>query len=501
MVKVLIATSEAVPFAKTGGLADVCGALPAELAKLGNEIGLIMPAYACVKEAAAADGIELKETGRTVSIPVGNQIIAGTYLTADLPGNVKGYFVDQPEYFDRPSLYGENGVDYRDNCERFVFFSRAVLEAIRTLDLEVDLIHCNDWQTALVPTLIDAEYRITRGYERLATLLTIHNMAYQGRFWHWDMLLTGLDWRYFNWRSLEFFGDLNLLKGGIVYADAINTVSPTYAREIQTPGFGCGLEGVLTQRSNVLSGILNGVDYGNWNPKTDSFLAASYDADDWQKGKATCKAELQKTMGLDVNPDVPIVGFVGRLAEQKGVELIAQLIRKWSGTENVQWAILGTGSLELETELAKLSKERPHRVAAQLAFSNEMAHKIEAGSDVFLMPSRYEPCGLNQMYSLKYGTPPLVHATGGLKDTVVNATEEAIAAKAATGFVFYDYDLHALESTLRWAVTLYNERRDDWNGIVSKGMNQDWSWSRSANAYSQLYAATSARVKQIIDVR
>lgn len=491
MPNVLLATSEAVPFAKTGGLADVCGTLPAELNRLGSPTTVIMPAYRCVHNA----GFEITDTGLTLDIPVGQQLVHGRLLQTTTDTNVTVYFVDQPEYFDRPALYGEDGTDYRDNCERFVFFSRAVLEAIRALELEVDLVHCNDWQTALIPILLDAEYRGTHGYESLASVLTIHNLAYQGRFWHWDMLLTGLDWKYFDWRRLEFYGDLCLLKGGIVYADTLTTVSPKYAEEIQSAPLGCGLENVLHNRREHLHGILNGVDYTDWNPALDPHVTQQYSIDSWQDGKAACKAALQREMGLTVDPNIPMLGFVGRLAEQKGVDLIAQVMQNWVRSQDVQWVILGTGQPELEQRLLTIAKQAPSRVAANIAFSNQMAHQIEAGADMFLMPSRYEPCGLNQLYSLKYGTCPVVHSTGGLHDTVVNCTEESLEEGRPTGFAFHDYSSSALEGTLHWAVNLYRNRRDDWNRIVENGMLDDWSWQRSASSYVAIYKDTISRAQ------
>ncbi len=496
-VNILIATSEAVPFAKTGGLADVCGALPQALARLGHNISVIMPGYRQVTAAAADRQWSLEETSSEFGVPVGQNCITG-HLQQTVVDGVRYYFVQQPEYFDRPGLYGEDGVDYRDNCERFVFFSRAVLEAVRSINPPIDLIHCNDWQTSLIPVFIDAEYRVARGYESLSTLLTIHNLAYQGRFWHWDMLLTGLDWRYFQWRRLEFYGGLNLLKGGIVYADAINTVSPTYAEEIQTPELGCGLEGVLHQRRHQLTGILNGVDYNDWNPAHDALLPKTYDAQSWQMGKSTCKAHLQQTLGLTVDPRIPILGFVGRIVEQKGVGLIAEVMKSWANHENVQWVILGTGDQELETQITELATTCPHRVAAKIEFSNEMAHQIEAASDIFLMPSRYEPCGLNQLYSLKYGSVPLVHSTGGLSDTIVNCTDETLQHKTATGFTFDEYHLAAFEATLKRAVDLYNSQPQLWQQIVQTGMNQDWSWNQSARSYANLYQRTIHHVREPI---
>ncbi len=497
MTKVLIAASEAVPFAKTGGLADVCGTLPHELRQLGHEVTLILPAYRQVH----ARGYHLEDCGVTLEVPVGNQSVQGRILRLVHEGNGDGvsvYFIEQRKYFDRPELYGERGTDYRDNCERFVFFSRAVLEAIRLVELDIEIIHCNDWQTALIPVLLDAEYRCAQGYEVLASLLTIHNLAYQGRFWHWDMLLTGLDWRYFDWRRLEFYGDLNLLKGGIVYADAVNTVSPTYAKEIQRAPLGCGLEGVLFQRRQDVSGILNGVDYGAWNPADDPHLAQNYDVKSWQQGKAANKARLQQQLGLPVEPQLPLLGIVGRLADQKGIHLVAEIMGHWLPAEPVQWVVLGSGHPKLEEQLRGLAAEFPQRVAVRTEFSEPLAHQIEAGADLFLMPSRYEPCGLNQLYSLKYGTLPLVHATGGLRDTVDNCTEESLVSGTPTGFCFYEFSAAALDGTLRWALQLYRERPAAWRQLVENGMVQDWSWKQSAAEYAALYQKTIARVKQTV---
>ncbi len=495
MQKLLFATSEAVPFAKTGGLADVSGALPEQLRQLGHDVTVIMPAYRCIFES----GLPIRKLDFKFDVPVGNRAVSGRFYVSEMPNSdVPIYFVAHDEYFDREHLYGEGGVDYRDNCERFVFFNRAVMEAIRIFDLSIDVIHCNDWQTGLIPCYLEAEYRTLPKYEKLATLITIHNMAYQGRFWHWDMLLTGLDWKYFNWKQLEFHGDLNLLKAAIVFADSINTVSPTYAEEIQTSGFGCGLEGVLTQRREVLSGILNGIDYAEWHPSNDKHLPVHYDVTTWQAGKASCKEALQRELGLPVDPHIPVVGIVSRLAEQKGIDLVLYIMERWARYENVQWVVLGTGQREYEKQLDRIATSFPDRVAARLEFSNAVAHQIEAGSDFFLMPSRYEPCGLNQMYSLTYGTVPVVAATGGLADTVRNAIPETLENKTANGFSFDLYNVEECERVLRSAVDMFLNQPAAWQQVVETGMQEDFSWRASARRYSQLYHDTVARGKQTV---
>jgi starch synthase len=370
------------------------------------------------------------------------------------------------------------------------------MEAIRLLPLELDLIHVHDWQTALVPALLKTEYAGVPGYERVASLFTIHNLAYQGRFWHWDMLLTGMDWKYFNWRQMEFFGDLNLMKTGLVFADALSTVSPRYAQEIQTAEHGCGLEGVLKERRGVLTGIVNGVDYSEWNPATDRHIAANYTTKNVQPGKGQCKAALQKSLGLPVSPQTPLVGLVGRLAAQKGLDLVEGVITQWVRTSDTQWAILGTGEPKYQELFERLADEFPDKVAVKIGFSNPLAHAIEAGADMFLMPSRYEPCGLNQLYSLKYGTVPVVRATGGLADTIVDATEETIAAGTATGFSFAPYEVKALAEALSRAHAIYRERPEVWRQLIASGMHQDWSWANSARKYVDLYRQTISRVRQ-----
>jgi starch synthase len=491
-MKTLIVASEVVPFAKTGGLADVCGALPLELANLGQEVTVILPAY----RHALRAGRPIENTGITLEIPIGQKTVAGTLLKSSLKDHVPVYLVRQDDYFDRDQLYGENGADYKDNCERFVFFCRAVMEAIRLVPLELDLIHAHDWQAALTCALLKSEYAGVPGYEQLASLFTIHNLAYQGRFWHWDMLLTGMDWKYFNWRQMEFFGDLNLMKTGLVFADALNTVSPRYAHEIQTAEHGCGLEGVLRDRRDVLTGIVNGVDYDEWDPASDPHLATHYTPDEPQPGKAACKAALQKMLGLPEIPNAPLVGFVGRLASQKGLDLIETVLADWLRTQDTQWAILGTGEPKYQELLERLADQNPDKIAVKIGFSNPLAHAIEAGADMFLMPSRYEPCGLNQLYSLKYGTIPVVRATGGLADTIVDATDDAIAAGRATGFCFDDYDARSLASALTRAHDTFRDRPKIWRQLMATGMRQDWSWMRSAEKYIDLYRQTVSRVRR-----
>ncbi|HEX3998946.1 MAG TPA: glycogen/starch synthase [Pirellulales bacterium] len=509
-MKILLATSEAVPFAKTGGLADVCGALPLELARLGHQSTLIMPAYRQVFQA----GLPIEPVGLPLEIRVGQKTVSGRLLRSFLPieekhghtssnnsapsataaAGVPVYFVEQAQYFDRDQLYGPGLADYRDNCERFVFFSRAVLDVISHLNLGVDLLHVHDWQTGLIPAYLKIEYRSKPGYEKIASLLTIHNLSYQGTFWHWDMLLTGLDWKYFNWRQMEFFGNLNLLKTGLVFADAINTVSPRYAEEIQSAPLGCGLEGVLQHRRAALSGILNGVDYHQWDPATDVHLPAKYGPDNVREGKAANKAALQAELNLAPDPNVPLLAFVGRMVEQKGVDLIAQVMQEWVLTSRAQWVVLGTGDAKVQEQLALLAQRFPQKVAAKFQFSDPLAHRIEAAADLFLMPSRFEPCGLSQMYSLKYGTVPVVRVTGGLADTIVDTTEETLAAGSANGFTFYEPTSHGLSSTLKRALA-YHARPEAWLRLMTNGMTEDWSWTKSAKQYADLYATTIARAQ------
>ncbi len=406
-------------------------------------------------------------------------------------GKVPVYLVEQDQYYDRDELYSVDGKDYIDNCERFVFFSRAVLEAIRLLDLQVDVLHANDWQTGLIPAYLKIEYHSVPRYERTASLLTVHNISYQGQFWHWDMLLTGLDWKYFNWHQMEFHGNLNLLKTGMVFSDSISTVSPRYAQEIQSSPLGCGLEGVLQHRHDVLSGILNGIDPREWDPASDPHLAANYNADTVGQGKPICKAALQKELGLPQEPAAPLVGIVGRLIDQKGFDLVADVMQRWVQTSDVQWAILGTGQPKYHKLLETLAERFPQRVALRLEFSNPLAHQIEAGADIFLMPSRFEPCGLNQLYSLKYGTVPLVRATGGLADTITGFDPQSPNA-AANGFAFQEYSSLALSETLRQACDVYR-RPELWKPLMATGMSQNWSWARSAREYVELYRKTMER--------
>lgn len=488
-MNILFASSEAVPFSKTGGLADVCGALPIELAKLGHQPTVILPAYR-----KRYCGQPIESLGIDFIVPIGSKMVAGHLLKSVMPdGKTPVYLVEQDQYFDRDELYGTGGKDYVDNCERFVFFSRAVLEAIRLLDLKIDVLHANDWQTGLALAYLKLEYRKLARYRKIAGLFTIHNIAYQGQFWHWDMLLTGLDWKYFNWRQMEFHGFLNLLKTGLVFADSISTVSPRYAREIQSSSFGCGMEGVLQHRSESLQGILNGIDTTEWDPQNDKNLPANYNAETVEQVKPICKAALQKEMRLPRESSAPLVGIVGRLADQKGFDLVIDVMQHWVQTSDVQWAILGTGEPKYHKALEKLAERFPGKVAVRLEFSSPLSHRIEAGADMFLMPSRFEPCGLNQLYSLRYGTVPVVRSTGGLADTIVGYNSQSPNEKA-NGFAFEEYSSLALGEAMRQACDAYRQP-EVWRRLISVGMNQDWSWSRSAKEYVNLYEKTMERVE------
>ena len=493
-MKVILASSEIVPFAKTGGLADVTGALPGELKKFGHQVTVFMPAYRCALES----GQSVVPTEIRFEIPLGNKVEPGRLLKSQLPeSKVNIYLVEHAEFFDRDGVYGELGHDYEDNCERYTFFCRSVLESIRLLDLSPDVIHVNDWQTALIPALLKCEFSENPIYRSTASLLTIHNLAYQGTFDYEKMAVTGLDLKYFNWQQMEFYGLLNLLKTGIVFADSINTVSPTYAQEIQTVEQGCGLEGVLQDRADRLSGIINGIDVSEWNPKTDPHIAANFDAHfDPQigsVGKLKCKQALQLEAKLEPNSDTPVIGIVGRLEAQKGWSLILQVLKQYLATSDAQWIILGTGDPDYHHVLTSLHRSHPNKLALSLAFSDEFAHRIEAGADMFLMPSEFEPCGLNQMYSMAYGTVPIVRRTGGLADTVVDATPKTIENQTANGFSFDEFSSVALQSALDRAVRFYHEDRLNWNRLMLTGMRQDWSWKSSAKKYEQLYQETTAR--------
>jgi len=476
-MRVLFCASEIVPLAKTGGLADVAGALPAALAARGVDVRLAMPRYRGI-------AIEREHLG-PVQVRVGERVLAGTVGEAHLPGgHLPVWLVDQPALFDRPGLYGEGGTDYPDNLIRFTFFSRAVLQWLRRDAWQPEVIHCNDWQTALIPAVLAAEGRGP------ATAFTIHNLAYQGLFPAEQFPLTGLPGAMFTMRGLEFWGRVNLLKGGLYFADVLSTVSETYAREIQTEEFGAGLDGVLRDRAADLFGILNGVDYSVWDPSVDTLIPARYSADDLG-GKAVCKQHLQQAFRLPAEPRTPLVGMVTRLADQKGLDLVAEIINDLLGL-GVQFVLLGTGDPKYHALVEDLTARRPGQVGGRLGFDNALAHLIEAGADLFLMPSRYEPSGLNQLYSLRYGTVPVVRRTGGLADSIVDTTPQTLEDGTANGFVFDAYTPAALWEALRRALDAYRAPAV-WLSVQQHGMRADFSWNRSAGRYLELYERALSR--------
>ena len=432
----------------------------------------------------------------TVNCEVGGEPMFGelfeTYLPTGAGTDERGprvLLIDHRVFFDRKGLYGDESGPYADNPKRWCFFARAVIAACHAVQLDPDIVHVHDWQTGLIPALVQLEERPT---ERLsaASVLTIHNLAFQGNSSSWDMRLTGLDWSHFHWTEMEFYGQLSLLKSGLVFSEQLTTVSPTYAHEIQTPENGYGMQEVLKHRAEDLTGILNGVDVDDWNPLTDRHIAANFSADDIA-GKALCKADLQRELSLPERADAPIFGLVSRLTSQKGMDLISEAANRLTDLD-AQFVFLGTGDSQYESFLRHLADEHPQRVASIIGFSEQLAHKIEAGSDMFLMPSSFEPCGLNQMYSQLYGTTPIVTAVGGLADSVTHATDETLANDTASGFVLDNYSANALVEAVHWADHLYRENTR-WDGLRRACMRLDRSWNASAGEYERVYETAIAK--------
>jgi starch synthase len=474
-MQIVFAASEGVPFSKTGGLADVVGALPRALANLGHEVSVYLPKYRQTRLTDARTVVQ------SITVPFDDRYRFCSVLSAGDHSGVRFYFVDYPPYFDRDGLYGTSSGDYPDNAERFALFSRAVLEASKILGVP-QVFHCHDWQSALIPVLLRTQYAEDPAFREVATVFTIHNMGYQGLFSPDTLPLLTLPWDLFTISKMEFFGSVNFLKGALVFSDFITTVSRKYSHEIQTSEFGFGLEGVLRDRAATVTGILNGVDYDEWSPEADKFIVARFSPQDLS-GKTKCKQDLLAAFGI-TNPDLqlPVIGIVSRFAAQKGFDLISQIMDRLAREEMIVVA-LGSGDRPFEEMFQRLQKQFPRKIAVKIAYDNSLAHKIEAGSDMFLMPSKYEPCGLNQIYSLKYGTVPIVRATGGLDDTI--EPWNARTGKG-TGFKFTEYNGEALLLTIKEALKAFHDQAS-WQTLMRNGMGKDFSWNASAKEYVRVY--------------
>ena len=477
-MKVLLVSSEVAPFSKTGGLADVSGSLPGALKHLGCDVRVATPLYKMVRESRCT----LETLLKGLKVKIGENFRKGDVSVSTLNGQVNTYLIEKNQYYNRDYLYGTSRGDYSDNATRFIFFSLMVLKLCKEIGFKPDVIHCNDWQSGLIPAYLRTVYRDDPFFAHTAVLFTIHNLAYQGNFPWEELALTGLPPEIFTPEGIEFWGKWSFLKAGIVYSEVINTVSRAYSREIQTPEYGCGMEGILTYRRDDLFGIINGVDYETWNPEKDTFIVANYSKDNLA-GKSKCKADLISQLGLPKSlKNRPLLGMISRLADQKGFDLVAEVMEDLMNL-NVGFVLLGTGEQKYHKLFESIAQKYPKKAGIRLSYDNALAHKIEAGCDMFLMPSRYEPCGLNQIYSLKYGTIPVVRATGGLDDTIKDYT---LSPEEGNGFTFNNYTPHEFLDTVKEALVLY-EKKDAWLKLVKKGMSLDFSWENSARQYIDLY--------------
>ena len=476
-MKILLACSEVHPYSKSGGLADMVGALGKFLARDGHEVGIVTPLYRGVREKFP----EIKPFDWNLNLPLGPNYVQASVLTHQPEKDLTIYFIDQPVFFQRASLYEDNGISYPDNAERFIFLSKCVANLARYLPWQPELVHVHDWQTALVPLLI-LDHRLHGGWSNAPkSCLTIHNLAFQGVFPKTQFALTNLPASYMHAEGAEFYGYLNCLKAGICFADMLTTVSPRYAREITTEQFGCALDGVLRRRKDSLVGILNGVDYDEWKTEGNPHLSHSYSVDDLS-GKESKKLKLQKEMGLPVNASVPLFGTVSRLADQKGMDIELGALEEMLSAE-MQFVLLGSGSAEFEKGFRKLVQRYPTKAAVKIGFDQGLSHRIEAGCNFFLMPSKFEPCGLNQMYSLRYGTIPIVRVTGGLDDSVIDISENP---EEADGIKFTEYSVRALAKSIRKALVLY-ENKPLLAHYIRNAMQKNFSWERTTKEYEKVY--------------
>jgi starch synthase len=472
-MRLLLASSEVFPYSKTGGLADMVGALAKSLARLGHTVGVVTPLYRGIRAKFPA----LRRLDWWMDLPLGDRRVQAEVWTLEPQPGLTLYFIHQPEFFDRPGIYGEGNESYWDNGARYIFLSKAVAHLARHLPWQPELVHVHDWQTALVPLLLQEEARITPGWAVPRTCLTIHNLAYQGVFPRESYALANLPPEHFHERGAEFCGAFNLLKSGIEFADTLTTVSPRYAREITTAEFGEGLDGVLRRRSHVLTGILNGVDYDEWKTEGNPHLPHPFNASSLV-GKRAVKLALQRELGLAEDPAAPLFANISRMADQKGMDILLGALEEMLPA-GIQFVQLGTGQKSLERAFQEIGLRHPGRAAVKIGYDHGLSHRIEAGADFFVMPSRFEPCGLNQMYSLRYGTIPIVRATGGLDDSVVDPREDEAHAD---GLKFHEYSPRALARALRKALAIHaNPRAADF--LRRNGMNADFSWARTSEAY------------------
>jgi starch synthase len=490
---VLFVSSEVYPYAKTGGLADVSSALPQALREFDHDVRVIMPKYGFIGEKKQKihiinrlQGLDFKIGDKTYSVNAKSSAILTPKTRVQL------YLPENEEYFSRMGLYSDpvTGKDYPDNDERFYIFAKSVLEVCKRLLWKPDIIHCNDWQSGLVPLLLKESLKTDPFFNGTKTVFTIHNLAYQGNFPATTFPKLGLSPEYFSPNGIEFYGGVSYMKSGIAYADAITTVSETYADEIKTKEFGCGMEGLLTKRKRDVHGILNGIDDLIWNPENDVNIVKKYTVSSIDQ-KEENKKDLCEAMDIPYMEGTPIIGLIARFVDQKGLDLLAEVFENIMKS-GAQIVILGSGDKKYEELFAKQQKKHPKQIGLHLGFHDNFAHKIEAGADMFIMPSAYEPCGLNQMYSMRYGTVPVVRKTGGLADTVTDVAE-ATKKKPATGFVFDKYDGKSFWKALDRAITMYKKHPDEWRELQTNGMNQDFSWSNSAHKYAELYEKLLAK--------
>ena len=477
-LRVLFVTPEAVPFAKTGGLADVAGSLPKFLQKIGCELKLVMPYYRMVKKS----GFPIQYLGNEIEIPIGDEILRAEIYQGYLNHDIPIYFIGRDEFFDREYLYSTPKGDYFDNAERFIFFSKTVPTLCQHIGFSPDIIHHHEWQTGLIPAYLKSIYRNDPLFYPTAVVFTIHNIAYQGLFKKEKFWLTRLPMEMYNPEGIEFWERINFMKAGIVYADVINTVSKKYSEEIQTSEYGYGLEGILKKREEDLYGIVNGVDYQEWDPSHDPQLIVGYDLNHLS-GKRECKKDLLKELNLPLSLESsPLLGMISRLADQKGFDLLVEILEELF-TLDIGFVLLGTGEQKYHDLFTQVAQKYPQKAGIRIAYDDRLAHKIEAGADLFLMPSKYEPCGLNQIYSLKYGTIPIVRATGGLDDTIMNYDP---TTRRGNGFKFIRYDAKEFLNQIKVAIGFYSQP-EHWKELVHNAMTSDFSWQRSAEAYLQLY--------------